>query len=329
MRLMPGPSASRHSNWDGNYKLMDEQTIQGFWQDHACGDSQVGGLHERFRGDYENFFSDYDRFRYQNERHLAACVDALNVRGKRVLEIGLGEGADSERLIRQGARWSGVDLTSESVARVGTRLALRELPYEELRQGSVLELPFADGTFDMVFSHGVLHHVPEIRKAQEEIHRVLRPGGELVIMVYARWSLNYLVSIALIRRAALLAAYPLARAGLLTSDPSAGTLAGHLSNARHRGLARYLSLPEFTHHNTDGPANPYALVYDRARVARDFPLFRLTRSYKRFMHAPPLPVHRLPGETLLGWHLWAHLEPVADHQPTASSGLTAAGSDIE
>ena len=107
--------------------------------------------------------------------------------------------------------WSGVDLTAESVERVRTRLTLRELPYEELRQGSVLDLPFADDTFDMVFSHGVLHHVPDIKQAQSEIHRVLRPGGELVIMLYARWSLNYLVSIALIRRAALLAAFPLAR----------------------------------------------------------------------------------------------------------------------
>ncbi len=96
-------------------------------------------------------FTDYDQFRYRNERHLPACIEALDVR---------------------------------------TRLTLRELPYKELRQGSVLDLPFADDSFDMMFSHGVLHHVPEIKQAQREIHRVLRPGGELVIMMYARWSLN-------------------------------------------------------------------------------------------------------------------------------------------
>ena len=211
---------------------MDEQAIKEFWQEHPCGDAQVGGLRDRFHGDYDRFFTDYDQFRYRNERHLPACIEALNVAGKQVLEIGLGEGAESERLIRQGARWSGVDLTAESVERVRTRLTLRELPYEELRQGSVLDLPFADDSFDMVFSHGVLHHVPEIKQAQSEIHRVLRPGGELVIMMYARWSLNYLVSIGVIRRAALLAAYPLARAGILSDDPARGTLAAHLANAR-------------------------------------------------------------------------------------------------
>ncbi len=288
---------------------MDEQTIQRFWQDHACGDAQVGGLRERFHGDYERFFADYDWFRYQNERHLPACIDALNVAGKQVLEIGLGEGSESERLIRQGAHWSGVDLTAESVDRVRTRLAVRELSYCELRQGSVLDLPFADDTFDMVFSHGVLHHVPDIKQAQREVHRVLRPGGELVIMVYARWSLNYLLSIGLIRRAVLLGAFPLSRVGILRCDRSGGALATHLDIAMKMGLFRYLRLDEFVHHNTDGPANPYAVVYDRRRVERDFPSFRVTRIYKHFMHAPPLPVHRLPGETLMGWHLWVHLEP--------------------
>jgi SAM-dependent methyltransferase len=287
--------------------VLDELTVQRFWQDHACGDSQVGGLHRHFRGDYEKFFTDYDAFRYQNERHLPGCIEALNAAGKELLEIGLGEGSDSELLIRHGARWSGVDLTAESVERVRTRLMLRDLPYEELRQGSVLRLPFADNSFDMVFSHGVLHHVPDIEQAQREIHRVLRPGGELVIMMYARWSLNYLVSIGVLRRAALLAAFPLVQAGILAPETRRGILGAHLGNAQRTGLFRYLRLRTFIHHNTDGPYNPYALVYDRRRVEQTFPSFAVTRTYKRFMHAPPLPVHGLPGESLMGWHLWVHL----------------------
>jgi SAM-dependent methyltransferase len=289
---------------------MDEKTVQDFWQEHACGDAKVGGLRERFGGDYEKFFTDYDKWRYDFESHLPACFDALNVAGKRVLEIGLGQGADSESLIRRGARWSGVDLTAESVERVRTRLTLRDLSFDELKQGSVLQLPFADNSFDMIFSHGVLHHVPEIRRAEKEIHRVLRPGGELVIMMYARWSLNYLMSIAFFRRAALLAAFPLAKLGVKPSGRDGGKLAAHLDNASKMGLGRYLRLKEFTHYNTDGPSNPYALVYDRRRIERDFPSFRITRSYKRYMHAPPLPVHGLPGQSMLGWHLWAHLAPV-------------------
>jgi SAM-dependent methyltransferase len=195
----------------------------------------VGGLKERFGGDYEQFFSDYDEFRYSLECHLTACFDALNLAGKRVLEIGLGQWADSESLIRRGAGWTGIDLTAESMERVRTRLTVRDRPFDDLRRGSVLDLPFADNAFDMVFRHGVLHHVPEIRLAAKEIHRVLKPGGELVIMMYARWSLNYLVSIALVWRAALLAAYPLAQVGVVKAD--GGMLGGHLGTARKLGCS--------------------------------------------------------------------------------------------
>ena len=288
---------------------MNSSAVEEFWQEHACGDGQIGGLRERFQGDYDKFFTAYDQFRYQTERHLPACLDALRVAARDVLEIGLGEGSDAERLIRRGARWSGVDLTTESVARVRARLTQRDLPFTELRQGTVVDLPFADHSFDLVFSHGVLHHVPDIELAQKEIHRVLRPAGELVIMVYARWSLNYLLSIGLLRRAALLGAYPLVKAGVLRTGRMPELLAEHVGNAQAAGLLRYLRMEEFIHHNTDGPHNPYAKVYDRRAVERAFPSFRVTRSYKRFMHAPPLPVHGLPGGSVLGWHLWVHLRP--------------------
>jgi SAM-dependent methyltransferase len=315
---------------------VDELTVQRFWQDHACGDAQIGGLYDRFNGDREQFFTDYDSFRYRLERHIPSCIKSLHVAGKRVLEIGLGEGSESELLIREGARWTGIDLTPESVDRVRTRLTLRDLPlpYQDLRQDSVLDLPFADDSFDIVFSHGVLHHVPDIRQAQQEIWRVLRPGGELVIMVYARWSLNYLVSIGVLRRAALLAAVLLARAGIRMSGRPDGMLAAHLANARKVGLFRYLRLSEFVHYNTDGPANPYALVYDRRRVQRDFPLFRVVRIYKRFMHAPPLPVHGLPGGSLMGWHLWVHMAPnsrtrqFSRRSPGAATGVDRVASPL-
>jgi len=198
--------------------------------------------------------------------------------------------------------WSGLDLTPESVARVETRFRLRGLAFDQLRQGSVLAIPYPDTSFDMVFSHGVLHHVPEIRKAQAEIHRVLRPGGELVVMLYAKYSLNYLVSIALIRRLGLAVAYAAGASG-------SGKTAQHLANAREVGLLRYLKMDNFIHRNTDGPLNPYAKVYDLATVRAGFPDFEIVKSYKRFMHAPPLPVHGLPLGRLMGWHLWVHLRP--------------------
>ena len=113
-----------------------EMDIAQFWETHPCGDSQVGGLDERYRGDYEKFFDDYDRFRYSYEPHIPACLDRLDLRGKRLLEIGIGEGADAEQLIRRGALYNALDLTAEAVKRATTRLTLRDLPFDQIQQGS-------------------------------------------------------------------------------------------------------------------------------------------------------------------------------------------------
>lgn len=281
---------------------MNEPDIQTFWNQHPCGDSLVGGL-DQYRGDYEAFFASYDCFRYQTEAHILRCLDDIDFSGKSVLEIGLGQGADAEQIIRRGAVWSGLDLTPESIARVKTRLLVRDLPYAALKQGSVLDMPYDDDSFDIVFSHGVLHHVPDIRAAQKEIRRVLKPDGELIAMLYARWSLNYLVSISFVRRLGLLAASVVAR-------DAGGVVGQHLANARAAGLTNYLRMANFIHKNTDGPLNPYSKVYDLSTVTADFPDFQVVRSYKRFMHAPPLPVRWLPLDRMLGWHLWVHLRPV-------------------
>ena len=83
----------------------------------------------------------------------------------------------------------------------------------------------------------------------------------------------------------------------------------HLENAERMGLRRYLEMDTFTHYNTDGPLNPFARVYSPAEVVSDFPDFRLLAWSKHYMHAPPLPVHRLRSlERLAGWHLWVSLE---------------------
>jgi SAM-dependent methyltransferase len=278
---------------------MTEEQIASFWQSHPCGENTAGSP---LGNDYDEFFQSYDRRRYAREGHILACLDQIDFHGKRVLEIGLGQGADSEQIIRRGAIWSGIDLTAESVKRVRARLNLRRLPYESIECGSALSLPFADKTFDMVFSHGALHHVPNIERAQNEIHRVLRPNGELIIMVYAKWSLNYLLSIGLVRRMALVPLF------CLDWAPSP-LVRSHIENAKKMGLWRYLRLRNFIHFNTDGPENPFSRVYELRLMRRHFPRFDLIKSYKRYMHAPPLPVHWIPLEAVLGWHLWVHLRP--------------------
>jgi SAM-dependent methyltransferase len=277
---------------------MNEADVKAFWEAHPCGGDQVKGL----SGDYDDFFTRYDAFRYRQEAHILKCLDRINFRDRRTLEIGLGQGSDAEQIIRRGARWSGVDLTRESIERVAMRLALRRLPYERLEQASALALPFEDGAFDIVFSHGVLHHIPEIARAQAEIRRVLKPDGLLLMMVYSKWSLNYLVSIGIVRRLGLLTMYALGMR-------ARGMVADHLDNAREVGLWRYLRMHNFIHRNTDGPHSPYSKVYSLGLIASDFREFEIVGWHREFMHAPPLSVGWLPLASVLGWHLWVELKP--------------------
>lgn len=279
-----------------------EDMIKDFWQTHPCGAELVGDLSEKTRTEYEEFFRRYDDYRYSKEFHILSNLDRIDFRNKKVLEIGLGQGADSEQIARRGGIFSGVDLTKEAVERTRTRFSLRCLSYETIEQASALELPFEDNSFDFVFSHGVLHHIPEIEVAEREIFRVLRPNGELIVMLYAKRSLNYLLSIAVLRRLGLIGLYGLRiKAG--------GIFAHHLNNARKLGIWNYLSMKNFINVSTDGPFNPYSKVYGIHDVRVDFPDFEIVKADQHFMHAPPLKVKWLPLARLLGWHLWVWMKP--------------------
>ena len=281
---------------------MIEGEIKDFWQTHPCGAELVGDLNHETRHEYERFFRRYDEYRYRKEAHILQNLDRIDLDAKRMLEIGLGQGADAEQIVKRGAVYSGIDLTGESVKRVRMRFELHRLPYERIEQASVLDLPFANDSFDIVYSHGVLHHIPEVKKAQAEIARVLKPSGCLIAMLYAKWSLNYLLSIAVARRLGLAAMYALGMKGN-------GIYADHLANARAAGLGRYLKMDNFINVSTDGPFNPYSKVYGRDEIEADFPDFEIVEMHKEFMHAPPLPVGRLPLASVLGWHLWVEMRP--------------------
>jgi hypothetical protein len=98
-----------------------------------------------------------------------------------------------------------------------------------------------------------------------------------------------------------------------------GIYAAHLKNAREEGLFHYLRLKRFVHRSTDGPDNPYAKVYGLREVREDFPDFTVTRAYKQFMHAPPLPIKSLPLQRVIGWHLMVHLKVGKHGNPTCPS----------
>jgi len=121
--------------------------------------------------------------------YLAGYLPADAFAGRTTLEIGLGYGTVAERLARQGADYHGLDLAAGPVAMARARLArVPGARPEAVLQGSVLQLPYDDATFDHVVSIGCLHHTGDLFGAVAEVRRVLRPGGRLLLMVYNRRS---------------------------------------------------------------------------------------------------------------------------------------------
>jgi SAM-dependent methyltransferase len=80
-----------------------------------------------------------------------------------------------------------LDVAAGPVAGVNQRLRQAGLPGEAV-QGSILAAPFDDASFDHVVAIGCLHHTGDLQRAIDECHRLLRPGGSLVFMVYYAYS---------------------------------------------------------------------------------------------------------------------------------------------
>jgi SAM-dependent methyltransferase len=188
-----------------------------FW-DELCGSgfAQTLGITEPTPESLRRFDAAYLAF----YPYLLEYVPVATLPGKRVLEIGLGYGTLGQFVAGLGVDYTGLDIAATPVSMMERRLSWLGLGSEAARavQGSALDLPFEDSSFDMVYAIGSLHHTGDLPRALSEVRRVLRPGGTTVFMVYNARSF---------RRATM-------RAGALKQR-----LEGRLRNAGAEERARY------------------------------------------------------------------------------------------
>jgi ubiquinone/menaquinone biosynthesis C-methylase UbiE len=227
---------------DGSQLVAEKQHAREQWSQDPCG-AKYGAKYEFAT---REFFDEVERHRYQEYAPWMPEVMGFDrFPGKRLLEVGCGMGTDLLQFARGGSLCTGVDLTPRSLEVSSLHFGLYDMRADFVL-GDGERLPFADESFDVVYSNGVLHHTPETGRAVRELHRVLRPGGLAKVMLYHRNSLYYWTEIILHR----------------------GVLRGHFlrGHSPKEIMSRYV---EYSEHE----ARPLVKVYSRRQACALFEPF--------------------------------------------------------
>jgi 2-polyprenyl-3-methyl-5-hydroxy-6-metoxy-1,4-benzoquinol methylase len=179
-----------------NKRDRSTEAVRDYWDSHTLGKQYVKrpdltpGTREFF--DHVRPWISPFKFPWIMERIER---EAAIIGDGKVLEIGCGMGFASLEFIRRGCRVTATDLTPSAIEITRQHYEVENVVAEDVRVENVLDLSFADETFDAVWANGVLHHTGDTRKAIQEIRRVLKPDGRAIIShFYRRPSWMYWVS---------------------------------------------------------------------------------------------------------------------------------------
>lgn len=235
-----------------------QNKVKDYWDSKPC-DSEMSNMDPGVKG----YYLEIERERYNHQSHIPEILSKINWHRKRVLEVGTGVGTDARKIIEYGAEYMGINIDEGSTKATAKAFDIFRLKGKVI-ECSATELCFEDEYFDIVYSFGVLHHIPEAEKSISEIYRVLKPGGELIIMLYNRASINYYIEIMFLRKIFLrLLALP----GIANLFQFLGFPKEKLQ--RHVEIyqaSRSMDNKEWLSRNTDGPDNPYSCVYGKKEV---------------------------------------------------------------
>jgi ubiquinone/menaquinone biosynthesis C-methylase UbiE len=169
-----------------NFPGVSLSAVRDYWDKRPCNirhsPKPVGS---------KEYFQEVRARKYFVEPHIPAFAEYGRWQGKKVLEIGCGIGTDTSRFAEAGANVTAVDLSPASleVAKqavqawgVAERVTFYQANAEELQATLPVE------SYDLIYSFGVLHHTPHPEAAFAQLRNYAKPGTELRIMMYYRWS---------------------------------------------------------------------------------------------------------------------------------------------
>ena len=164
--------------------------VKEYWNRQPCNIK-----HSNFPIGTLEYFNEVEKRKYFVEPHIPQFAEFEKWKGLEVLEVGCGIGTDSINFSRAGAKLTSLDLAENNISITKKRFETFNLKANFIL-GNAEELSsyFSYQQFDLVYSFGVLHHTPHPNLALDEIFKVLKPGGELRIMLYSKYSLkNFLI----------------------------------------------------------------------------------------------------------------------------------------
>lgn len=160
----------------------DLDEVRRYWNEHVH-DWKIA----RSPPGTREFFEETEAYRFEKLHYLPMLVDFAGFKDKLVLDVGCGLANDSARFARGGARVTGIDLAPRAVEFAQANFSQRGLIGRfQVMNGEALEFP--DASFDMVYCHTVLHFTANPERMIGEIHRVLRPGGQAILMTVNKGS---------------------------------------------------------------------------------------------------------------------------------------------
>ena len=169
--------------------------VKKYWNKRPC---NVGHSKKKFLT--KAYFDEVKKKKYFVEKHILKFASFHKYKNKHVLEIGCGIGTDAIEFIKNGAKYIGVDLSDKSIEICKSRVnayALEEKnpifindDCEKLTKVKKLKKKL-----DLIYSFGVIHHTPNMKKVFDNIYKVASKSTEIKVMLYAKNSYkNFLLN---------------------------------------------------------------------------------------------------------------------------------------
>ena len=164
--------------------------VKKYWNNRPC-----NVRHSQEEIGTKKYFDEVEKKRYISEPHIPIFADFKSYQGKKVLEVGCGMATEGINFAKQGAKYTGTDLSEESLKLAKKRFEVYNKDGKFYVGNSEKLTSFVPiETYDLIYSFGVIHHSPQPKKIISEIKKYMNKDSTLKIMLYASesWK-NYMI----------------------------------------------------------------------------------------------------------------------------------------